>query len=215
VLAASALGGLFALRGRWLACSACVAAATLARPEGLFLVIPIAAIAWHQWPRLSFWARARSTAAVAAAPLALASFSIYLWRTLGDPLAWSKAERAWGRWFSFNGVYRAAVELAAAQKDHDLWLYRDFAFCALYVVLLVLALHAGVRWSWVLAAALIVLLPLESGSVTSDARFGLLALPVFWGLAVVGRRRWLDRALRVVSPSLLAAAVVTIPLHFP
>jgi hypothetical protein len=103
----------------------------------------------------------------------------------------------------------------AAPKDHNYWLFRDAAFCALYVGLIVIALWARVPWPWVVAAALTVLVPLASGSVTSDARFGLLALAVFWGLAVLGRCRWVNRSLLIVSPLLLAAAVFTIPLHFP
>jgi hypothetical protein len=59
------------------------------------------------------------------------------------------------------------------------------------------------------------LLPLASGSIESDARFGLLALPVYWGLAVVARRRWLERGLLVVSAALLVGATATIPLIFP
>jgi hypothetical protein len=49
----------------------------------------------------------------------------------------------------------------------------------------------------------------------SDARFGLLALPIYWGLAVVARPRWLERSLLVVSTALLVAATATIPLIFP
>jgi hypothetical protein len=49
--------------------------------------------------------------------------------------------------------------------------------------------------------ASIALLPLASGSMESDARFGLLALPIYWGLAVAARRRWLERGLLVLRRS--------------
>lgn len=215
VLPAIALAGLFAIRRRWLSCSVCAYAATLARPEGLFVIIPIAALTFRYWKTSTPSGRARSLAAVLAAPFAIATFMFYLWRTLGDPLAWNEAERVWGRAFSLEGVYRAGVQLMAAPKDHNYWLFRDAAFCAVYLGLIAVALLARIPWTWVLAAALTVLLPLASGSVTSDGRFGLLALVVFWGLAVLGRRRWLDLGLRAASPALLAAAVFVIPLHFP
>ena len=68
---------------------------------------------------------------------------------------------------------------------------------------------------WIVFGLAIVLLPLASGSLESDARFGLLALPMYWGLAVVARRRWLERGLLVLSAVLLLAATATIPLIFP
>jgi dolichol-phosphate mannosyltransferase len=215
VLPAVTFGGFFALRDRWLACAPCAAAAALARPEGVFLAIPLAAIAVRRWPSLSFGGRIRSAGAVLAGPLALAAFPAYLWWSLGDPLAWNKAEHAWNRSFSALGVVRAAVELVGAPTHHKGWLFRDAAFCLLYVCVLLLALGAGVPRSWVAAGGLVVLLPLTSGSFTSDARFGLLAVPVYWGLAVAGRRGWLDRAVRTVSPALLAAGVFTLLLRFP
>jgi hypothetical protein len=214
-LALVGLAGLFAVRDRWLAAAICAGAATLARPEGIFLVLPLAAVAIRRWPALEVSARSRAVAAVLAAPVALASFSAYLGWQLGDPLAWSKAERAWGRSFAITGPYRAAVQLLNAAQHHDLWLYRDAIACLIYVVLLVVAYRAGIPRSWVLAGAGMVLMPLASGSVDSDARFGLLALPIFWGLAVLGRRGRTNRIVLVVSPVLLAAATLTIQLRYP
>jgi hypothetical protein len=150
-----------------------------------------------------------------AGPLALLSFCGFLWWTLGDPLAWSKAQHQWGRSFSPTGVFAAIWEVVTAPFNHEDWLFRDAAFCVAYILLLRAASVAGVPRAWILAGALIVLLPLASGTVTSDARFGLLALPVFWGFAVVGRRRSLDRLVRLASPVLLAVAVFTIPLRYP
>jgi hypothetical protein len=60
-----------------------------------------------------------------------------------------------------------------------------------------------------------VLLPLTSGSFNSDARFGILALPVYAGLAVAGRQPVLNRAIAALAVSLLAAGVLTLPLHWP
>ncbi|HWB22064.1 MAG TPA: hypothetical protein VG652_04190 [Gaiellaceae bacterium] len=210
-----ALAGLFAVRDRSLAAAICAAGATLARPEGIFLVLPLAAIAIRRWPSLATSGRSRAVAAVLAAPAALASFSAYLAWQLGDPLAWSKAERAWGRSFAVTGPDRAVVQLLNASHHHDGWLYRDAVSCLLYVGLLMVAYRAGIPRGWVLAGAGIVLMPLASGSFDSDARFGLLALPVFWGLAVLGRHAPVNAIVLIACPVLLAAATVTIQLRYP
>ena len=215
VLAAMALAGLFAVRGRYVACAVAAALATLGRPEGVFLALPIAAAAVAAWPRLSESQRIRAIWAAAAAPAALAGLAVYEKLALGDAIAFSHAQREWGRWFSAAGFHRAFAELANASVLHREWLYRDAGFLVLYLACLALALRAGVPRIWVLSGALLVLLPLETGSVTSISRFGLLALPVYAGLAWLGRRAWLDHAVRVVGSCLLTAGTATILLHWP
>jgi len=215
VLAAIAFAGVLATRGRWTACAVAAAVAALARPEGVFVALPLLALAASRWRSLPDGARGRALAAVAAAPAAVAGLALYHWRTFGDPIAFSSAQREWGRWLSHDGVWRAFAELSRAPGTYNVWLFRDAAFCILYVILLALALRAGVPRSWVAAGALIVLLPLFSGSFTSDARFGLLALPVYAGLASAGRRPWLDRGILVGSVLLLVAASATILMRWP
>ena len=112
-LALVALTGLLAVRRHWLGASATVAAATLARPQGVFLLLPVAAAAWGAWGSLSDGERSQAVAAVLAGPAALASFSLYLWHTVGNPMAWSQAEVAWGRSFSLLGPYRAVAPARA------------------------------------------------------------------------------------------------------
>jgi hypothetical protein len=214
-LALVALTGLLALRRHWLGAGAAVAAATLTRPQGVFLMLPVAAAAWAAWDSLSDRERSQAVAAVLAGPAALASFSVYLWHTVGNPMAWSKAELAWGRSFSLLGPYRAVHQLILAPSQHDSWLLRDAAFCAVYLALLAVARRSGVPWPWVLCGLAMVLLPIGSGTFTSDGRFGLLALPVFWGLAALGRHRLIDRLVLAVSPVLLVLAVLTLHARYP
>lgn len=214
VFATMAVAGLAALRGRWLVCAAAAAAATLARPQGALLVLPIAAAARQAWPRLEPHARGLAAGAVAAPIAALAAFPLYLGEVLGDQHAWSKAQQAWGRSFQWDGFVHAFEQLPA-RNGTDHWILRDALFCLAYVLLLVVAYRAGVPLAWVVASALMVLLPIETGSFISVARFGLLAFGVFWGLAVLGRRRPVDWALRCVSIGLLIALTLTMPLIFP
>jgi hypothetical protein len=67
----------------------------------------------------------------------------------------------------------------------------------------------------VIAGVLAVLTPLWSGSFTSDARFGLLAVPVYSGLACIARRPFVDAALRVACAAGLVAATATILMRWP
>ncbi|HST24577.1 MAG TPA: hypothetical protein VLJ76_01150 [Gaiellaceae bacterium] len=215
VLAAAAIAGVLALRGRWLGCALAVACATLARPEGVFLTLPVLAIAFRSWNGLDEGSRGRAVVAILAGPLSLLAFGLYQWHVTGDALAFSHAQAAWGRTTTPGGIYTALVKLVHAPTASRGWLYRDAAFCLVYLICLVLAYRARVPRAWIVAGALIVLLPLISGSWQSDARFGLLALPVYCGLAYAARRRWLDGALRVASGTLLALGSATILLHWP
>jgi hypothetical protein len=207
--------GLLATRGRWGTCAACAALATLARPEGVLLIIPLIAAAAATWSTMTTTARGRAVAAVLAPLAALSAYSGYLWWTLGEPFAWTKAQSAWGRSFHATGVYDALISTLTAARHNQEWLFKDVAFCVVYLVCLFLAARAAVPRAWIAAGAATVLLPLTSGSFISDARFGLLALPVYPGLASLGSTRRRDVAIRCVSAALLVAGVETVVLHWP
>ena len=215
VLAAMAFAGVFAARGRWLAAGACAALATLGRPEGLFVALPLAVLALRRWPLASAAERTRALWAALAAPAALLGLAAYQREAVGDPLAFSHAQRMWGRWFSIGGIDRTLTELLHAPELHREWLYRDLTFLVGYLACLYLAHRVGVPRSWVLAGALVLILPLWSGSVTSVARFGLLVPPVYAGLARLGRNRVVDWGLRTTAAALLGAGSATILMHWP
>jgi hypothetical protein len=214
VLALIALAALAGLEGRWGWAAACAAAAALARPEGIFVALPLGVIAWQQRRTLSPAARGAAIAAVAAPIASIGSFSLYLGHTLGDPLAWSQAQRAWGRHFSPLGFVHAVDGLGRA-LSRDAWVARDVAAVVVYLLLLAAARRAGVSWPWLLSGAAVVVLPLFSGSFDSVGRFGLLVPAVFWGLAALGRDPRAHRLIVGLSAPLLVGAMVTLPLRFP
>jgi hypothetical protein len=209
LLALGLLAVLAAQRDRWFLAALLVAFATLARPEGVFFALPIAQIAFERRAL-----HGRALAAIVAAPTALLSFPLYLGWALGDPHAWAKAESAWGRSFRLDGAVTGWHELLALRAGHG-WLLRDAVFLVLYAGLIAVARRARIPWGWILASAAVLLLPLESGSVESVARFGLVLPPVYWGLAVLGRRRAVTTMLLALSAVLLAAGTATLPLAFP
>jgi hypothetical protein len=205
---------LAALRRHWWLATFCAAAAALARPEGLFLALPLADIAWRQRASLSPTQRGAALAAVLAPLAAIASYSLYLATVLHDPLAWSQAERAWGRQFRISGAYEAFAHLPAT-VGHDPWLVRDVVFFFGYLVLLYAAWRVGTPLAWLIAAAAIVIVPVFTGAFDSIGRFGLLAPPLFWGLAGLTRSERSARVVRVVSLVLLVLGTASLVYVFP
>lgn len=214
VLALVAAAPLAALRRRWWIAAACGAAAALARPEGLFVALPLAGIAWQQRHTLSPARRGAALATVLSPAAALASYPLYLATVLHDPLAWTRAEHAWGRSFSVLGPVRAFEQLPQMLAQTP-WLTRDVVFFLVYLVLLYAAWRVGTSLPWLAAAAAIVVLPVFSGQFVSIGRFGLLAPPLFWGLAAIFPGRRAERIVLPVSLVLLAAATASIKWIFP
>jgi hypothetical protein len=205
VLALIAGAALAAYRGRWGITAAALAAGALARPETVFVALPLLPLA----------RRARTGAAYGAllAPVAaVGAFALYLGHTLGDPLAWTQAERAWGRKFELLGFVRA-VELIPQQFHGNGGVARDVACFLVYAVLLAIGWRRGVPRLWVLAALVVVVLPTFSGSFHSIGRFGLLAPAVVWGAAQAIRSR--PALAYGVSAGLMVAGVATLPYFFP
>ena len=215
LLAFVVLAALAALDGRWLGAAVFAALAVLTRPEGLLLAIPLAAIAWRQRGALDPGARGRAVAAVLAAPTALLAFLLYLKWSLDDLLAWNKAEQPWGRAFRLDGVLRTVEHLPRLLGGEPL-LARDALFVAINATLLVVAaVRTSLPREWIVAGALVLLLPLFSGTVESEGRFGLLALPVYWGAGSLPLGRIQERVARVASLALLGAGVLMIPFIWP
>jgi len=205
---------LAASRRRWWLAAVCAGAAALARPEALFLALPLAALAWNQRQSLSPARRGAALAAVFAPVAALASYSLYLATVLHDPLAWSQAERAWGRQFRIDGAYLAFAHLPAALGNRP-WLLRDVLFFFLYLGLLYAAWRLGTPLAWLAAGAAVVVLPVFTGAFVSVARFGLLALPIFWGLAGLTKDARSQRIVQGVSLVLLVVCTASLAYVFP
>jgi len=205
---------LAALRRRWWLAAFCAGAAALARPEGLFLLLPLAGIAWQQRSSLTPARLGSALAAVLAPAAALVSFSLYLDSVLHDPLAWSQAERAWGRQFRLTGAFQAFVHLPSAVGNHP-WLVRDVICLFVYLALLYAAWRVGTPRAWLAAGAAVVILPLFTGAFDSIGRFGLLAPPLFWGLAGLTKQPRTERLVRVVLLALLVVATVSLEYVFP
>ena len=214
VLLAITLAPLLALRRRWLAVAAVAGFGALCRPEALFVVVPLAGIAWSQRRRLRPTERAAALAALAAPVAALVSYVLYLGWLLDDPMAWSQAQLAWGRQFSVAGAFHALGQIPSLVGQNP-WLVRDVVSLAVYFALLAYGLHRGLPRTWLAAGLLIVLLPLFSGTVVSEARFGLVVPPLYWAIAVALRRRRDRKLAAATALILLIVCTATLPNVFP
>jgi hypothetical protein len=127
---------------------------------------------------------------------------------------WADSQREWNREFHPLGLVHAFTRFGAQRELHP-WLLRDMLFLVVYAVLLALAPRAGVAWEWTLAAGLLVLVPLTSGTVESVARFGLVGFAFYWVLAREVRRPWLEGALQAACLALMVWWMLALPLANP
>jgi hypothetical protein len=99
-LAASIGTFLAARRGHWVRAGVWAALASAARPFGLLLLPTLAFAIFLAWRRgeLPPRARGRALLALILAPQGTLLFALYLWQTVGDPLAFAHAQRSvWNR----------------------------------------------------------------------------------------------------------------------
>jgi hypothetical protein len=211
-LALAVAAALAATRGRWALAGLVAAPAALARPTGALAAVLVALIAVHR-PGPG---RARNVAlALLPSALALGAFLLWMQAARGSWALPFAAQEAWGRGGPVSGLVTAAPAELAAAWDHVVhgeftaqWTSaaRDLAFGALYVWLLARLWRSegGLRSPWVAYSALVIALPLSSGSVISLARFGLMAFPLAWPLA-----QWLEGDARRPRRAAAAAVVLT------
>jgi hypothetical protein len=218
-VAASIGAALAAGSRRWRRATVSGGLAALARPQALVVALPMGVLAAARRWRFE---RAPALAAVAAPLAAVAGFWIFLWASLGDPRAWSQAEKAWGRSVHAEAPLDALRQVAHAPYSTladppfaVAFLLRDVALTIIYIALLAVAARYGVPRVWIAYGALLVVVPLLGGSFTSMGRYGLVAFPAFAGLACLGRRRSVDVVLRLVSLVLLSVSVVTLVYRYP
>jgi hypothetical protein len=206
---------LAALDDRWLLAALLAGLAALARPEGALLAVVLGGIAWRSRDSLDSAARGRALAAVLAAPAAVIAFMGYLQWSLGDMHAWSQAEEPWGRSFGLDGPFRAVVHLPRMVSLRPL-LARDIVLLVLEAVLLVLAAkRTSLPREWIWAGALVLVLPVFSGTFESAGRFSMMALPCYWGAGALELSPRRERAVRVLCLTALAAGVLSVPFIWP
>ena len=188
---------------RWWLAGALGLLAALTRQVGVLLALPFAyeycrAIGWS-WRRIRL-----DAAAVALFPAGPLIFSLWLWRTTGDPLGWVHAQTL----VATHHLAPPWVTLWGARTFvHDLqsWLFWRNGSDLLCVALVAALIAAGARRLplgdtaytaavWLLTVSYATpVWPLQS-----DARYMLAAFPALLTLARLGHRRWLNAAVLAV-----------------
>ena len=219
VLACAAGAALLGTRGRHGPAGLVAAVATLTRPTGI-LVALLAGLLALRGPAAG---RVRRVAlAIVPSIVALTAFLAWMAVARGSALLPFEAQRAWDRGQVGIGIVTAAPSEISAGWEHIVsgtggaaWhaTIRDLAFLAIYLWLLARLWRSegGLRSPWVAYSAAAIALPLSSGTVTSMARFGLLAFPLMWPLADwVGAER--GRAVRWAGVAVLVIALLVAQL---
>ena len=202
-LACAAWACVLARGGRVASASMLGVLAGFARPDGVLTAIPAGWLAWRAGGRAAGLAAAAGPVAGAVAAQAV------LWRSSGDPLAFTHAQDSWGRGKPYD-LISSLVDVAETGHVQTL---AEVAVAALAIWLCVRLWHERMAapWGWFAAAVLAV--SLGSGSFQSIGRHALFAFPLVWmaARAAVGHERIAVAAGVACNVALLAALWVFAP----
>ncbi len=193
-LALSLASVLAAYTGRWWLAGIFGGLAALARFPGILLLLPLALIfiARRDRPLIRI-------AWLALVPAGTASFMWHLHRAAGDSLAFVRVQSEWGReagWF-----WRPLVDYASRpQQVGEPWNLLALNFFAAALLLIAgLVMLAQRKWAFSAYTFASVLVPLSSGSLQSISRYALAVFPLFFWLAIAGRKPAIDRIIFATS----------------
>jgi len=210
-LATSTAAFLAARRGQWLRAGLWAAAAAATRSVGILLLPVLALEIFLAWRRgaLCGAARWRAATGLLLVPLGLLAFMLYLYRVVGDPLAWLHAsQRFWHRDTTFPALtmWRGLVSaLHPSQSVAPI----DYLIGTLSTVLvcgtLLVSLASWRRWPpayrlyGVLLFGLLLATPLPGARVMFGlARYMVIFFPIYGTLAHWGERPLIHRATLVL-----------------
>ena len=216
-LLCAVLAALAAVRGRYLLAGLVAAVGSLSRPTGILVVILIGLLAIQSSPDLVLRVKRAALTAVPSV-LALGGFLAWMAVERGSALLPLRAQRAWDRGQLGIGLVTSAPGEIRAGWGHVVngtggaaWhaTIRDLVFLALALWLLtrLWRTEGGLRSPWVAYSVVVLAVPLSSGTITSTARFSLMAFPLMWPLA-----DWLGEDARRVRWAVAVAVPVTVLL---
>jgi hypothetical protein len=197
---------------RWWRAGLWGALATLTRPHGILIAVPLVLMAMrgggarHFAPRL---------VALAPIPAALVGFSAYIASLTGDPLAWLHSERAWG-YSLWQAPWQQLLVLFGDIEQRGFYMYffssplAPFRLFhgAIAIFLLILIPTIFRRLGVALGAYVLVnlLVPLSSNALEGIGRYAAAWFPVFIVMGMVQSPR-VREAILVTSSLLLALFV--------
>lgn len=187
--------------------------ATLTRPNGILIAIPIVLLALRGRPALP--ALARRAAPLTLIPLALAGFCAFVYTLSGDPFAWLHAQAQWGYSLG-HPPWQLLLSLLGRILKHGAYDYffvspmapfRLFhGLAALAFIALTPAVFARLgpaMGAYVLASLLV---PLSGNALEGVGRYSAVLFPVFMTLGALRSQRAHEALL--ISGALLRALFV-------
>lgn len=208
-----------ASKGRWVLAGVWGALATLTRPNGLLVAVPLVLLALRG---ASLGMVARRCVALLPVPAALAGYCAYVHALSGDPLAWLSSQAHWGYSLGhppWEQILKM-IERLLKYGPYDYFFVSNMAPYRLFhgvTALVFLALtpavfkHLGVALGAYVLVSLLV--PLSGNVLEGVGRYSAVLFPVFM---VLGRSpsRWVYESLVVVSTLALALLVALfVTLH--
>ncbi|HEY7789460.1 MAG TPA: mannosyltransferase family protein [Vicinamibacterales bacterium] len=206
--------------GKWWRAGIWGALATLTRPNGILIGLPLLILALKGRPTVR--ELARRGMALALLPAALAGFCAYIYTLSGNPLGWLSAQKQWGYSIGHR-PWRQVQTVLELVVQHGLYGYLYLNTLSPYwlihgvVGVLFLALTWGVfkRLGGAMGAYVLVslLVPLSGSGLEGIGRYAAVLFPVFM-LAGTWRSARLREAILITSALFLALFVsLFVTLH--
>jgi hypothetical protein len=202
-----------AYNGRWWRAGIWGALATLARPNGILIALPLALLAIARRP--APLVLVRRVSALLLIPLALAGYCVHVHALSGDPLGWLSAQEHWGYSLG-HPPWEQLLRMLERIFKHGLYDYFFLSATAAFrlfhgvVALIFLALTPAIfkrlgmaMGAYVLASLLI---PLSSNALEGIGRYAAVLFPAFMLVGGFKSPR-LHEAILVVASLFLALFV--------
>jgi hypothetical protein len=216
-------GVLLALQKRnWLVAGLLAVLATLTRPFGVLLALPILVTLVQQvrtrLPERHPWRLVLPSLAVIAPFAALGAFWLYLYRQFGtvqvvtgaEQYTYWKRELTWP-WVGIARAVHAAFEKGLHPNYFQSHALVDLAFTLALIALTVVctrrlrALYSGYAWA---VLAMVLITPSHNWyALGSNMRFMLADIPLFLVLARLGERPGVDRTVLVIFGGVLSILI--------
>lgn len=200
--------------GRWWRAGAWGALATLARPNGILIAVPLVLLALRDRPGVP--ALARRSVPLGLLPAALGGFCLFAYSLSGDPLAWLHAQSQWGYTLG-HPPWQLLLSLLGRILKHGAYDYFFLSPMAPFrlfhgvAALLFLALTPAVfkRLGPAMGAYVLVslLVPLSGNALEGVGRYAAVLFPVFMMLGGLHSQR-LHEALLIVAALLRSLFVI-------
>jgi hypothetical protein len=172
--------------GRWWRAGCWGALATLARPNGILIGLPLALLALGGQP--SVRVLARRLAPVLLVPIALSAYCAYVYTLSGDPLGWISAQAHWGYSLG-HPPWEQLLKMLGRLVKHGVYDYFFVSTMAPYrlfhgaaaLVFLVLIPAIFQRLGVALGAYVLasLLVPLSSNALEGVGRYSAVLFPAF------------------------------------